>query len=41
MVPVKVVAMAIVATMTAVATHLVLVEEVIIGRGKSGNLYGD
>jgi hypothetical protein len=40
MVPVKVVAMAAVATMTAVATHLVLVEEVIIGRGKSGNLYG-
>jgi hypothetical protein len=40
MVPVKVVAMAAVATMTAVATHLVLVEEVIIGRGKNGNLYG-
>jgi len=39
MVPVKVAAMAAVVIMIAVDTHLVAVEEIIVGREKSGNLY--
>jgi hypothetical protein len=39
MVPVKVAAMAAVVIMIAVDTHLVAVEEIIVGREKTGNLY--
>jgi len=39
MLPVKVAAMAAVVIMIAVDTHLVAVEEIIVGREKNGNLY--
>jgi hypothetical protein len=39
MLPVKVAAMAAVVIMIAVDTHLVAVEEIIVGKEKNGNLY--